>query len=147
MTEQSNSNKLNNPPFLRGSKNIEPPTGKSVSPLAQPRLSHNTMYTNSTKELGGKWDDGRLKIPTGGSPFIPNKNAHFESTSPKNALNNGKPSFLDGKGDSKNPMKGSLFMNDTNTDASSKTSGFHQYNAGSMGESHPKRLPRMSEQP
>ena len=102
---------MNNPAFLRGSKNVEPIAGKSVSPISQPRLSHNTMYTNSTKDLNAKRDDIKnYKIPGNTPSFIPSKNGPFESTSPKNGLTNGKPSFLDGKGEGKNPLKGSMFM-------------------------------------
>ena len=48
-------------------------------------------------------------------------------------------------------MKGSMFMSETQNETNIKSSkpyesGFHQFNAGSMGEGHHKRVPRMSEQ-
>lgn len=114
MTEQTYSTRNNQPAFLRGSKNIEPAIGKSVSPLSQPRLSHNTMYTNSTKDLNIKREEPRpFKPNTNATSFIPNRNGQFDSTSPKGMLPNGKPSFLDSKGESKNPMKGSMFLGET----------------------------------
>lgn len=39
------------PKFLGIDQNNQ---GKSVSPYNQPRLSHNTAYTNSTKDLNSK---------------------------------------------------------------------------------------------
>ena len=95
MTEQSYSNRNPHPAFLQKTKNIDPPIGKSVSPLAQPRLSHNTMYTNSTKDLNAKREEPRqFKPNSNGSSFVPNRGPQYDSTSPKNVLPNGKPSFL-----------------------------------------------------
>ena len=69
------------------------------------------MYTNSTKDLNVKREDIKnYKIPGNTPAFIANKSGPFDSTSPKNGLTNGKPSFLDGKGEPKNPLKGSVFM-------------------------------------
>ena len=99
MAEQPYSTRGSQPSFLRGGKNIEPAIGKSVSPLAQPRLSHNTMYTNSTKDLNIKREEPRPYKQNGNGPsFIPNRNGQFDSTSPKSMVPNGKPSFLEGKG-------------------------------------------------
>ena len=51
MTEQLSSTRGDKNGYVRTGKNIENTNGKSVSPLSQPRLSHNAMYTNSTKDL------------------------------------------------------------------------------------------------
>ena len=95
MADHQYGNKVNNPSFLRGGKNVDPVTGKSVSPISQPRLSHNTMYTNSTKDLTIKQDESKnFKLSSGGPSFIPSKKGQYESVSPKNSVPNGKPSFL-----------------------------------------------------